>query len=206
MLQVQFGIETHDKRLFDYPGKDALLELTPEAFGTYSAGAIISHKIGLSKLNLFVGSGIIFSRATFIRPFDHFHFKQDYFEILRHQNQYNKLVVPLQTTTYIPLGKKFYISSNLGGYFLVYRNINNSKYTSSQFPYTEDTFELHNIALKGGINYSVKNFMAGLNIRLLNYQKIDKIIFNSIIKDPRTNQKWEFYNPLSLEFSVSVIL
>ena len=206
ILQVQFGIEKHDKRLFEYPEKDALLKLTPEAWGTYSLGAVVSHKIGLSKLNLFVGSGIIISRATFVRPFDHFHFHQDSFYIVRHQNQYSKVVIPFNTTTYIPIGKNFSVSTNLGSYFLVYRNIDNTNITSAHFPYTEGTFELHNIALKGGINYSTKNFMVGLNIRLLNYQKIDKIIFNSIIKDPRTNQTWEFYNPLSLEFSVSALL
>ena len=37
--------------------------------------------------------------------------------------------------------------------------------------------------------------LIGLHSRLANFQKIDRIIFNDRIKDPRTDQKWEWHNP-----------
>ncbi|MCR9054471.1 MAG: hypothetical protein NXI26_21640, partial [bacterium] len=70
------------------------------------------------------------------------------------------------------------------------------------FPYSEGTFELDDIQLRLGVNNRLGKFIIGLHSRVANFQKIDRAILNRIVKDPRTDQTWEWDNPLRFDLTV----
>jgi hypothetical protein len=61
---------------------------------------------------------------------------------------------------------------------------------------------LDDIQLRLGVHGRIGKFMIGLHSRVANFQKIDKIIFNRLVQDPRTDQKWEWNNPLRFDLTV----
>ena len=86
--------------------------------------------------------------------------------------------------------------------FLLLISIDHTEWSREVFPISEGTFELDDIQLRLGVNYKLGKLIIGLHSRVVNFQKIDKIIFNDIIKDPRTDQKWEWNNPLRIDLTI----
>jgi hypothetical protein len=203
LITSNLGIEKHDKRLFDYSEKDMLLEMQAESWGTYHWNVSINRKVGqVIRLSVFANIGVEHEIATFLRPFDHLYFEKDFYKILRNLNKYEKVKIPLSFIAFYKIFHNTYVNAGISSYVLIYRKIDHTENNSDAFPYTEFTMEPNNVELTAGLNRTFRRFLFGLNTRLVNYQKIDKILFNSIIKDPRTNKNWEFYNPLQFEFSI----
>ncbi len=201
---VSAGIEKHDKRLFDYSEKEMLLEMQPEKWGTYHLDMNVKRRVWqLNNFYSFIGLGLGYEKATFLRPFDHFYFNKDIFLILRNLNRYKKIHAPLSLSFYYELGANWFIDGEISSDILLYRSINHTENNNEVFPYQAGTFELDKIFLNVGINYKIGQFLVGISSRALNAQKIDKIIFNDYLKDPRIDQKWEWYNPLRFDFTVS---
>ena len=197
IISANTGIEAHDKRLFDYarPEKGALLRKQPEFWGTYHFGVKARRKVRQSRrFSSFLGLGVNYENATFRRPFDQLHFG-DTREILLVYNRYEKFLVPLSISTMYELGECWFISGEIASNFLVFRSI-------KKYPFTEGVLELEDLQFRLGVNYRLGKFMIGLHSRVANFQKIDGIIFNRIIKDPRTDQKWEWHNPLRFDLTV----
>lgn len=202
-LSASWGIEKHDKRLFDYSEKESLLAIQPENWGTYHFNANLKRKIWSDRsLSGFLSLGLGYENATFLRPFDHSHFNSDSFRILRHQNSYKKLQIPLSLSIQYEISNTLFLSSELASNFLMFRRIDQTNINIEEFPYDEGTLEMDELHFKIGINYRVKRFFIGVNSRVFNYQKIDRIIFNYLIKDPRTEQKWEWHNPLRFDVGI----
>lgn len=205
-VQFNTGIEQHDKRLFDYSEKETLLVMQPEFFGTYHIGINLNRKVWQDyKFTSFVGLGLGYEEATFLRPFNHFYLKEDNFLILRNLNRYGKVQLLISFGVIYELTNQWTISGGLKSYYIVNRIINHTENNSSVFPYTKTTFELDELHLELGLRYRIGHFLIGMNSRILNYQKIDKIIFNQIIHDPRSDQKWEWYNPLRFDFTIGYV-
>jgi hypothetical protein len=204
IFNFNVGLEAHDKRLYDYSDKESLLEMQSEVFGTYYFEFNISKKIwNKKKLSSVLGLGIGYEKATFIRPFDHYHFMKDSFRILRIHDRYMKLKASLSLKIFYEIKNKWFATGELTSNFLLLRSIDNSILIDNDiYPYSENTFELDDINLHLGINYKIKNLLLGLEVRILNVQRIDKIIFNDIINDPRSDQTWELDNPISGRFSI----
>lgn len=205
IVSVNAGIEAHDKRLFDYarPEKEALLRKQPEFWGTYHFGVKARRKVWQGKrFSNLIGLGVNYENSTFLRPFDQGHFG-DFREILLVADNYEKILAPLSISAFYELGGHWLISVELANNLLVFRSIDNTTSNNSiSFPYTESTFELDDIQLRLGVNYRSGNFIIGLRSRVVNFQKIDRIIFNRIVKDPRTDQTWEWDNPLRFDLTV----
>jgi len=207
MINFNLDIEENDKRLFDYSGKESLLTMQPESFGTYNVGIIINKTVWKNKkLSSTLGLGVGYEKATFLRPFDHSYFMKDSFRILRNLHSYTKVKTPLSFKVFYKLRNNWYVTGSVTSNLLLFRSINNSELNGDVFPYTESTFELDDINLHLGINYQINNILIGLELTILNFQKIDKIIFNDIIKDPRVDQKWEWDNPISGRISFGYTL
>lgn len=202
-----WGIEEHDKRLFNYSQKDLLLDMHPEKWGTYQLGLQVKRRIwSTERVHTFLGSGLSYEKATFTRPFNHIYFEQDFFYILRYTNKYEKFQVPLTATLLFDLHKGLSISGTATANQLVFRNINNTEFSSEAFPYNEFTFELDEVHLSLGLQYRFNQFIFGISNRIYNYQKVDKVIFNRLIRDPRTDEKWERYNPTRFDISISYVV
>lgn len=203
LVNVNIGIEAHDKRLYNYSKKASLLEMQPDFWGTYHLGLNIQRKIfEKDRIYIFLGTGVAFEKATFNRPFNHFHFEKDSFYILRALDNYNKVQSPLSVSTLCKLKERLFIRGDISSNFVLSRRIENSESDPLVFPYKEKSLNFEGISMDLGVVYVVKKIWIGLNSRIINYQKIDKIIFNSLIRDPRLGQKWEWNNPLQLEFII----
>ena len=206
IININIGIEAHDKRLFNYSERESLLEMQPEYFGTYNFEFNFSKRIlNKKKSSSFLGIGSGQEKATFLRPFDHSHFMKDSLRILRNHDSYSKVKVFLSLKVFYELKDNLFASGVLTSNFLLYRSIDNNILNSDLYPFSESTFELDDINLNVGINYKIKNLIIGFDLRILNFQKIDKLLFNRIIKDPRTDQTWELDNPISGRLSIGYI-
>lgn len=204
ILSANVGIEAHDKRLFNYarPEREALLRMQPEFWGTYHLGFHIQRTLfNKGRLAGMLGVGFTFEKATFDRPFNHLHFDVDNFLILRHQNDYKKYKVPISYGLFFEINERWSVNGAFSANFLFFRSIGRDSY-SEPTPYREGTFGFCDINGTLGIFYKLNNILIGFNVRAFNFQKIDKIIFNSLIKDPRTDQTWEWYNPLRFDLTV----
>jgi hypothetical protein len=204
IISANAGIEAHDKRLFNYasPEREDLLRKQPEYWGTYHFGLKMRRKFLQSKrFCSFIGLGVGYENATFSRPFDSGYFGESR-RILLVTNKYEKILLPLSLLAFYEIGDHLIISGEFASNFLMFRSIDNTESNSGFFPYSEGTFELDDIQLRIGINYRIDNFLIGLQSRAINFQKIDRIIFNDIIRDPRTVQKWEWHNPLRFDLTV----
>jgi hypothetical protein len=56
--------------------------------------------------------------------------------------------------------------------------------------------------LNHGIDFRRGKFNFGIKYRVLQIKIIEKIIFNRIIKDPRTDQKFEMHNPFKVGITI----
>ena len=205
-VQLYFGIEEHDKRLFNYSEKWTLLSMQPERWGTYSVKAEVERKL-LSKwiFTLYSGFGLQYELATFLRPFDHFYFSDGRtIYILWHEDRYNKIGVLTNTRLTTKIISNVYFDMEVYPVFNIFRLIDNSAIKDRKyFPYKKWEFEFVKIQANAGLCLQYKRVAIGFYYRFYNYQKIDKIIFNKILKDPRTDQTWEYFNPVHYDFSIA---
>lgn len=202
LLNVSAGIEKHDKRLFDYVEKEMLLESQPESWGTYHLGSNIKRQLyRMKRITYFLGLGVKYEQTSFLRPFDQAYFG-DQLKDLRVTNQYSKIYSDLSLLVLYKMPRNWIATFAIASNFLLYRNIDNTETESDVYPLHESTFVTDEINLMIGVNYQIEKWIIGFDSRLVNFQKIDKIIFNKIIKDPRVDQKWEWNNPLRFDFSI----
>ncbi len=199
-FSLNLSIQAHDKRLYGFAGKDHILASQPELFGTYQYGIALSRKLALvNKLNLFTGIGISSELSTFERPFDHLYGKSSGIAVLLWTNRYFKYL--MQT----PLKLSYVLSNQLGFSLEILPQLNfltvakHHKDKDVDFSWSE--FDLYSIELNPGIVYTRGKFNFGIKYRVFQLKKIDKIIFNRIIKDPRTDQENETYNPFKIMIS-----
>lgn len=207
LISVNYGLEKHDKRLFDYSERTTLLESQPENWGTHHFTLNVLRRLSESNKLLIYGSlGLSYEHATFIRPFDHKHFEPLSVDILLAQNRYSKCYAIPSVAFLLKLTSRLNIIGSTDLNMLLYRYVNHTESTFPSFPYSETTLEFDKLQMNLGFNYTAGRFLIGIQSRVFNYQKVDKVIFNSIIKDPRINQRWERFNPLRFDVSVGYFL
>lgn len=207
LISVNYGLEKHDKRLFDYSERTTLLESQPENWGTYHFTMNMHRRLSESNKLLIYGLlGMSYENATFIRPFDHKHFEPLSVDILLAQNRYIKCYAIPSVEFLLKLTSRLNIIGGTDLSLLLYRSVNHTESTFSSFPYSETTIEMDELQMNLGFNYTTGRFLFGIQSRVFNYQKVDKVIFNTIIKDPRINQRWERFNPLRFDVSVGYFL
>lgn len=206
LIQGSLGIEAHDKRLFNYNEKKLLLQRQPEYWGTYHLTVNAKRQLLHSKrLSVFAGLGLGYELATFNRPFDKSLFDKDNFRVLLGTNKYSKLFIPITLTSFLHITDRWSLSAELSSNMLFYRHIDIFR-RSRLFPYTHYTFALDEAHAKVGINYAFDKWMIGLNSRLINFQQVDKIIFNRLMGDPIIYESWEKYNPLRFDITFGMRL
>ena len=206
LVDMSAGVEAHDKRLFDYrppAARERLLDKSPEFWGTYLIGLRVKRKVWQKKrMSIFTGVGVSYENATFTRPFDHRHFVTGITtDDIKGVHRYKKIFAPLALSAFYELGDHWLISGQVVSNFLVFRGVRNTEWSTEEYV-TEGAFELDGVQLRLGLNGRIGKVIIGIHSRVVNFQKIDKIIFNDIIRDPRTDQSWENYNPLRFDLTV----
>lgn len=67
------------------------------------------------------------------------------------------------------------------------------------FPYTKSEFNFESLELLSGLSLKINRIMLGADVRVVNFQKIDRVIASWTYEMDKT---MEWHNPLLLQFSV----
>lgn len=203
-LSLDYGLQAHDKRLFDFPPKESVLERQPETFGTHQFGVQLTRKVAQKgKMQFYVGGGLSTELATFERPYDHNFEKNVGTEILRWTDRYSKFLIQF------PLTGTYSITENFGFSIGVLPQLNFltiADHTTNHKSSTWWRFDLYSVEFNPGIEYTRSRLVFRLKYRAFQFKKIDKILFNQIVRDPRTDHTFETYNPFKVWLSVGYML
>ncbi len=196
-----FGLQAHDKRLFDFPPKEAALARQPETFGAYQLSLGVHRIFRPDRRTSFI-AGIGFSTevATFLRPFDQNYFTGRRTYELASTNRYSKYLVQIPIVVRYKTDRRFGFQvetlPQMGMWTAAKRN--GTAITRSKF---DPGF--YSAEFNAGLNYSIsRRISLGLSYRVFQIKKIDKILFNHIVRDPRKDEKFETYNPFKLWLTV----
>lgn len=195
MLHVNAGIEAHDKRT---ASRERSMKTEPGFLGTGHLGLGVRRKVTQSRgVSGYLGLGMAYEQANYRRSFNQFHFIDLSADIIFFQNRYRKFQTNLSAMVIGELGSGWFISGELVSHFLMFRHISNTNNTRWGEFY-ESTFELEDLQFRLGMNYRIGNWFVGLNSRVVNFQKVDRIIFDSW----KVDQNWEWHNPLRFDLTV----
>jgi len=196
-----FGLQAHDKRLFDFPPKEAALARQPETFGTYQFSLGI-HRVFQPDRKISFTTGIGFSTevATFSRPFEHYYFTGRGTYELTWANRYSKHLVQFPIAARYKMGRRlgFQVEAvpQIGMWTVAKQNGTAIRLSKFDPGFYSAEFNL-------GLNYSIsRRIYLGLSYRIFQIKKIDKVLFNYILRDPRKDEKFETYNPFKLWFTI----
>lgn len=204
-VDIFLGLSQHDKRFFGYPDKDELLEKNSNFFGSYSLSILLNKKVTNYKgIELFTGFGIGYNKATIIRPFDHSYFEQDSFRIRRLLNDYQKGLIQFPLLVRLDVSKKIHFRTSLIFNFDMFTYANNTESTRNEFPYSKFSFNFYSLTISPELRYRTHNLDIGAGVRVINFQRIDRVLFGDFINDNRKNRNFEFFNPLNIFISISL--
>lgn len=201
MLSLGIGIQEHDKRLFDFPLRENLLKSQPEKFGTYQINAnILKPILKKERMEFYWGIGAGMEMNTFRRPFDYTYKRTDDTKLLRYTDRYYKFLLILPFEFHYFFNSDFFISSSVINQvnFLTIANRSNSDFTS----YDWWSLNFHSIEMNSGIGYTYSKFDFILSYRFYQIKKVDRILFNDIILDPRPDKSIEVHNPFKVWLSI----
>ena len=156
ILSIDFGIQEHDKRLFDFPQRENLLAMQPESFGTYQFGINAVRKILQKKgFDLFTGVGLSSELSTFRRPFNHNFRKNEGNFLLRRTDRYYQYLMQL------PIKSKFKIAKHFGFSLDILPQLNFLTIAD----HTKDKsfswwrFDFYSVEVNPGIEYTTSKFV-----------------------------------------------
>lgn len=206
LISIDFGIQEHDKRLFGFPPKKSYLSYHPETFGTYQLGINLRKElIGKKKLKLSGGLGLSSELSTFLRPFDHKYGEEIGNDQLLSTDRYFQFLLQSPVNISYIFSKRFRYSVEILPQmdFLTYADHSSGPNSKNG---SWSRWDLYSIEINSGIDYTLSNFIFSIKYRVFQFKKIDKIIFNDIINDPRIDQVFETANPFKVWFSVGFVL
>lgn len=198
-FSLDYGLQAHDKRLFDFPPREYVLERQPETFGTHQFGIRLEKKVAhKGKLHFHAGVGLNTELATFERPFDYTYKKDGITRVLRWTDRYYQFLMQL------PLNGTYQLNDHFGFSLGVLPQLNFltiADHTTGE-SYSWWRFDLYSVEFNPGIEYTNSRLVFSLKYRAFQVKKIDRILFNHIVRDPRTDQAFETYNPFKIWISV----
>ena len=203
ILSIEFGLQKHDKRLFDYPyyPKKDLLESQPESYGTYQFGiSAVRKMLYQGRIEIYAGGGLSSELSTFNRPFDLNYRHAVGPDILLTTDRYFQNLLQLPIRTKLIVFKHLGLSLELLPQFNFLAIAGHKPKSFSWW-----MFDFYSVEVNPGLSFELGRFELDLNYRVLQFKKIDKILFNHLLYDfgnPRATQVFETYNPFKLWFSV----
>lgn len=203
ILKVNYGLQAHDKRLYDFPVKEPILARQPETFGTHQFGLQLQKKVvQKGKFDVYVGGGISAEVATFERPFDHSYKKNMVVDrVLRWTDRYYQFVFQL------PVSGNFHLSDHFGLAIDVlpqFSFLTIAEHTNSYADnYAWWRFAPYSLEVNPGFFFTRSRVSVRLSYRAFQLKNIDEILFNGILRyEPKEGQTYETYNPFKVWLSV----
>ena len=205
-ISAQFAVAHHDKRLFGYSetSKQRYLDRTPETWGTWQYGILLEKSIFQwgTKFEGMIGLGYSFEHLTFMRRVNHCFFTGVFCNsiLLRSDNYW------LQQVS-VPYNMAFDLFQSIQ----VNLDLRYSFTTSKALPESNIRnwrLDFYSLEINPGVRYNYGNFTIGLNYRLWQWKKIDRVLFSgrtitgSETSYPILSETYEDYNPVKLWFSV----
>jgi hypothetical protein len=151
---------------------------------------------------IFFTTGISISAeiATFERPFDHNYFTHKSTEDLRWTDSYFKNIIQMPIAVQYKIHRKYSLRAEM----LPQINLLTlAKHSSFDKTYSKFDPGFYSAEFNAGANYAIsKRISLGISYRAFQIKKIDKILFNDIVRDPRKEEKFETYNPFKMWLTV----
>jgi len=190
-----FGIEAHDKRLFNFSNADNLIALHPELIGTYK---IEGTYLKSFSDNLTLGLAIVYKETNFTRPFDHARFGTDNSRVLRNFNSYNLWQIGISNL--FPLFNNEHFKVNLNSRILVniHTFANNHRSIDENYPFSMFNFIPDGLEIRPEFNYSFQRYQISLGIRVIRIAVRDTIIFGDWLRDDFSAKLFDFHNPVNV--------
>jgi hypothetical protein len=206
-LTFTTSIYQQDRRLFDFPNKDKLIEMEESNLDHEFSLLFNKTNNGKAKIGFDYGAGYSMRVSKFSRPFDHPYYTGIYTEELRFIEEYKNHELLLDgifeykidnsdndnLTLIFPINLRFTFNNKMTG-------------TIGNFNENKNDFNFDNIELNGGIKYTFHRFCFSFTTRLLNFQRKDPVIFYGILfneANPKfLESEFEFKNFFKLNFGI----
>jgi hypothetical protein len=153
-----------------------------------------------NRLVFYYGLGVGAELNTFLRPFDHKYKIGFGNDALHYTDRYYKFFLETPFQLHYRLGNRLNFDLELRpliGLCTIARH--STLIFTDTFSWPE--FYLHAIEFNPGFSCTSKDWVFGIRYRLLQIKKIDRIIFNTNIRDNR-EEPYEWNNPFKLWVSV----
>jgi hypothetical protein len=205
-VSFTYGLEAHDKRLFNYAhrvDRERLRGMHPETFGTNAYFLAVQRRwISAGRLSIRSGLAAEYLEASFTRPFDHSAFGNDYFRILRLLNRYQKLLGGALTTVDYELVSNLSLQVLAKANFEFYTRADNTLSSRPEYPYEMRDFRFHSFELVPGLSYRLGPVSLAFGIRALNARRVDPIVFGPWLRHDIVDQRMDYYNPFRMNFTL----
>ena len=206
-VSFTYGMEAHDKRLFNYAhrvDRERLRGMHPETFGTNAYFLAVQRRwISAGRLSIRSGLAAEYLEASFTRPFDHKIFETDYDDILRLLNRYQKLLGDALTTVDYELAGNLSLQVLAKANFEFYTKANRDASIFQQSPYSMSSFGFHSVELIPGLSYRfLGRIHLAFGIRALNAKRVDPIVFGPWLRHDIVDQRMDYYNPFRMNFTL----
>jgi hypothetical protein len=211
------ALSLQDRRLFDYPGKNGLLEREKDFLDFNYNISIQTTIFSMSKFHSNIGMGYSLFTSTFSRPFSKSLINGGLSLEARFVGIYSihKIVFPIYSQYILNKEKNIYINFNLIPAIEFNRTITDNNlpgnFPANRKTYTKFEWEFNSLSCNLGFGARAsKRLNADMSFRLLHINRVDKITLNEALFmgniPEQFQKKFEFYNPFQLMFSVNYIL
>lgn len=194
-LSFNSSIQQHDKRLFDLPGRQNLLDSQREFFGIYQWGLGILKETALkNNVKLYYGLQLSAELNTFRRPFDHRFRVSSTHDAGRYTDRSFNFIFSTPIKWHFYNNPKFGFLIELLPQMSVYTIAANSQYTYPEGPYNWLRLDFYSFEFNPGIHYTIQNSKLEIKYRAAQIKRVDPILFYDNL---RTGIKdlLEIYNP-----------
>lgn len=202
-ISVEFAAAHHDKRLVF--GRQRLLQEQPEQWGTWQYGISLDKKIvEWNAFSVRGGLGYSLEYMTFIRLVDHCLLLKpgescdDVLIYSRDGYKVSLLQIPVDLS--LELIENWRIGVDIRSFVDIHKSLPNIA--------EKRTFDFYSMEVNPGMSYEWRGFSLGLNYRIWQIKKIDRVLFsrNTISSQYRPNsllgKEYDHYNPVKWWFSL----
>jgi hypothetical protein len=207
-----FAVSAQDRRLFHFPGAEDLLR-REDSILDYEYN--LSLQMGIVKSSRFatsIGIGYSVYTSYFSRPFDHRYLSGSLTKEGRYIKRYtiNKLILPISNKWLLGGDHNLFLKFDILPQAAFRKRVIDFAIKDKK-RFTKRQFEWQSLAIYPGIGLTISpRFEAAAHCRLIYIQKLDEVIFNSLLfyqRNPEFLRKeYDDHNPFQLWFTVSYLI
>lgn len=209
-LNLDLGIEEHDKRLGSFPGRAALLESQSEFFGTYSIMMGAHYQLSSNeKLEWSIGLNHVYSLITFMRPWDDRTLPDDILRplIIEWTDRYQELMLAPSFSLRHKVTKRVYLGGSVQSRFRYHLKTSFRGETKEYFGGAWNT-QLRSVEGYIDLSYLIGDRLAFTGrYRAIQYHRNDTNLINRYTNRPTIGDppppKYEWFNPVKLVVGLS---